>query len=190
MARINLLPWRDEQRQEKKKEFFTVIGGVCILGVLCGYVWVTGVQGSIDNQNARNQRLKDEIAVLQKQVNEIKELKKRREELLARMKVIQDLQGTRPIIVRYFDELVRAIPEGLWVTNLKRTGDTLSMQGVGESTQRVSSLMRNLDGSEWFGNANVSSLSAAPEDGEQAQRFNITVGTVIPERKPAEGGGS
>jgi type IV pilus assembly protein PilN len=190
MARINLLPWRDEQRQEKKKEFFTVIGGVCILGVLCGYIWVSGVQSSIDNQNSRNARLKEEIAVLQKQVDEIKNLKQRRSELLARMNVIQNLEGTRPVIVRYFDELVRAIPEGLWIVNLQRTGETINIQGIGESTQRVSTLMRNLDGSEWFQDANVSSLDASPADGEQAQKFNITVKTAVPVQDQAKGAGS
>lgn len=189
MARINLLPWRDEQRQEKKKEFFTVLGGFCILGVLCGYVWVSGVQSSIDNQNSRNSRLGEEIAALEKQVNEIKDLKKRRAELLDRMKVIQDLQGTRPVIVRYFDELVRAVPEGLWVVNLKRTGELISIQGIGESTQRVSALMRNLDSSEWFKDANVSSLTASPADGDQAQRFNVTVRTAVPTQTPAGGEG-
>jgi len=190
MARINLLPWRDEQRQEKKKEFFTVLAGFCILGVLCGYVWVSTVQGAIDNQNTRNKRLQDEIAVLQKQVNEIQDLKKRKEELLARMKVIQDLEGTRPVIVRYFDELVRAIPDGLWITNLRRDGEILNIQGVGESTQRVSTLMRNLDSSEWFTNANVTSLSQSPADGEQAQRFNVTVRTAVPDQDAKGGEGS
>ena len=184
MARINLLPWRDEQRQQKKKEFFTVLGGFCVLGLLVGYIWVSSEQSAIDNQDARNKRLNDEIAALQKQVDEIKELQKRKEELIARMKVIQDLQGTRPIIVRYFDELVRAIPEGLWVEQLQRTGETLSIEGIGESTQRVSALMRSLDGSEWFSNANVSSMSASPANGEQAQKFNVTVTTTVPEQTP------
>lgn len=182
MARINLLPWRDEQRQIKKNEFFSVIGGVCILGVLCGYVWVSSVQGSIDNQNARNARLTTEIDALQKQVNEIKDLKKRKTELLDRMKVIQDLEGTRPVIVRYFDEMARAVPEGLWITNLRRSGDVISVQGVGESTQRVSAFMRNLDGSEWFQDSNVSSLDASPANGEQAQQFNVTVKTAVPDQ--------
>lgn len=188
MARINLLPWRDEQRQEKKKEFFTVLGGFCILGVLCGYVWVGTVQGAIDFQNSRNQLLQNEINGLQKKVAEIKDLKERRAQLIARMKVIQDLQGTRPLIVRYFDGLVRAVPDGVYLTSLTRTGEQLSITGVAESHSRISSFMRNLDDSEWFSNPNVSNIAAATEDGEQEQKFDMTVGTTVPKQDEGEGG--
>lgn len=179
MARINLLPWRDELRQEKKKEFFTVLGGFCILGVLCGYVWVGSVQGSIDNQNSRNNMLQKEINALEQQVAEIKELKERRAQLLERMKVIQDLQGTRPVIVRYFDDLVRAVPDGVYLTKLVRSGQQISVEGVAESHSRISSLMRNLDESDWFTDPNMSTISAG--DG-QAQKFSMSVGAAVPEQ--------
>lgn len=185
MARINLLPWRDEQRQEKKKEFFSVLGGVAVLGALCGYVWVSTVQGSIDNQNGRNKRLTDEIAILQKQVDEISELKKRRAELLDRMQVIGSLQGTRPVIVRYFDEFVRAVPEGLWITSVEKKANVITVQGIGESTQRVSTLMKNLDDSDWFANPDMTTIDQSPENGAQAQKFNIIVLTSEPQQAEA-----
>lgn len=189
MARINLLPWRDEQRQEKKKEFFTVLIGFCILGVLCGYVWVSTVQGSIDFQNGRNQLLQNEITALQEKVAEIKELKERRAQLIARMKVIQDLQGKRPLIVRYFDGLVRAVPDGVYLTQLKRAGDQISINGIAESHSRISGFMRNLDDSDWFSDPNVSNISAAAADeGEQAQTFSMTVGAAVPKQDESEGG--
>lgn len=188
MAHINLLPWRDEYRQEKKKEFFTILAGFCILGALCGYVWVSTVQGSIDDQNARNKRLQDEIALLQKQVAEIQELKKRRTELIARMEVIQGLQGTRPVIVRYFDELVRAVPDGVYIKTLNRQGDSFRLEGVGESPNRISALMRNFENSQWFATPSISSLQAAPSEGEEAQSFRMTVLAVTPKQDGENGG--
>lgn len=187
MARINLLPWRDEQRQEKKKEFFTVLGGFGILGLLCGYLWVNNVQGSIDAQNSRNNLLQTEINGLQQQVAEIQELKKRRAELLERMKVIQGLQGTRPIIVRYFDDLVRAVPDGVYLTRLSRSGEQINVDGVAESHSRISAFMRNLDGSDWFSEPNMETITVAPEEGEQAQKFRMTVGAAVPKQEAGEG---
>lgn len=188
MARINLLPWRDEERQEKKKEFFTVLGGFCILGLLCGYVWVSTVQGSIDNQNSRNSMLQKEIDALQQRVAEIQELKQRRAQLLERMEVIQNLQGTRPVIVRYFDDMVRSVPDGVYLTRLTRTGDRLNIDGIAESHSRISAYMRNLDDSDWFTDPNMATISVAADEGEQAQKFSMTVGAAVPKQDDAEGG--
>lgn len=187
MARINLLPWRDAERQEKKKEFFTVLVGFCILGLLCSYVWVTAVQGAIDNQNARNTRLESEIDALEEQVAEIQQLKQRRAELLDRMKVIQDLQGTRPVIVRYFDELVRAVPEGVYLTALERDGDVLTINGVAESLNRISSLMRNLESSDWYTEASISTIDEiVSDDDNPAQDFEMTVNAAVPGQEDEE----
>ncbi|MEX1033289.1 MAG: PilN domain-containing protein [Cellvibrionaceae bacterium] len=188
MARINLLPWRDEERQEKKKEFFTVLGGFAILGLLCSYVWVSTVQASIDNQNGRNSRLQTEIDALQKQVAEIQELKERRAQLLDRMRVIQDLQGTRPVIVRYFDDLARSVPDGVYLTSVTRKGDQISINGIAESHSRISAFMRNLDDSDWFNDPNMGTISAATDEGELAQRFTMSVAAAVPLQDEAEGG--
>jgi type IV pilus assembly protein PilN len=188
MAKINLLPWRDALRQEKKKEFFTVLGGFCILGVLCGYVWVGSVQGAIDDQKSRNALLQREIDALQKQVAEIKELRERRAQLIERMEVIQGLQGTRPLIVRYFDGLVRAVPDGVYLTKLSRNGDQISIEGVAESHSRISSFMRSLDESDWFSDPNMANIAAAPDQSEQAQKFSMTAGAAVPKQDDAEGG--
>lgn len=188
MARINLLPWRDELRQEKKKEFFTVLIGFCVLGLLCGYVWVSTVQGSIDDQMSRNNRLQKEIQALEAQVVEIKNLKQRRAELLDRMKVIQDLQYTRPVIVHYFDEIARAVPKGVYLTTLKRTGNNISIEGAAESYNRISSLLRNLEESEWFENANMSTIDEQEdkESGTAVQRFRMTVTATVPKDQQGE----
>lgn len=180
MAKINLLPWREAYRQEKKKEFIGILVGVFILSALVAYLWVSSVQSAITDQNARNRLLKTEISALEKQVSEIQELKQRREELLARMRVIQDLEGTRPVIVRYFDDMVRAIPDGVYLNLMERKGESILLEGIAESNNRVSSFMRNLDESDWFASPNLSSVMAAPEYGEQANSFRMTVRTSAP----------
>lgn len=181
MAQINLLPWREEFRQEKKKQFLTQLGGVCLLAVGIAFFWKQAVEGAISSQNARNTMLTTEISQLEKQVSEIKELKKKRKELLDRMMVIQDLEGKRAIIVHYFDAFARAVPDGVYVTSLSKTGDLLSIQGVSESNNRVSTFMRQLDSSEWFTDPNLKSVVAAPQHGEQASIFEMQLTAVVPE---------
>lgn len=186
MARINLLPWREEYREEKKKEFFIQFGMVCLLGFTLAYAWFQVMTSAVESQRARNGMLQSEISVLQQQVKEIQELKKRRAELIERMKVIQDLQGTRPIIVRYFDELVRAVPDGIYIISLTRSKDTIAIEGVTESNNRVSSFMRQLDDSEWFADPNLRSVTADSKYGEQASRFSMLVKTVLPAGQDGE----
>lgn len=187
MAKINLLPWRDEYRREKQKEFLGVLGVVAAVTALGVYIWISTINGAIESQKQRNDLLTKEIRALDQQVKEIQELKKRRTELLARMKVIQGLQGERPLIVRYFDELVRAVPEGVYLRTLKRAGDRVDVTGVSESNVRVSAFMRNLDTSEWFANPNLKSVKAAPQYGEQASEFTMSFATTKPKEEVASG---
>ncbi len=188
MARINLLPWREAYREEKKKEFIGILIFVVVVACLIAYLWVSSAQSAISDQNERNRLLKTEIAALEEAVKEIRELREKREELLARMRVIQDLEGTRPVIVRYFDDMVRAIPDGVYLTRMQRTGDVIQLEGIAESNNRVSSFMRNLDESDWFAAPNLSSVTAAPEQGEQANAFKMSVRSSAPaEQGEAEG---
>lgn len=180
MARINLLPWREEFRQEKKKEFWVQFGAICVVGLIAAYGWVSVVDSAIENQGQRNRILEQEISVLNQRVREINELKRKREELVARVRVIQDLQGTRPTIVRYFDEIVRAVPDGLFFLSLTRQGDVISVRGVTESSNRVSTFMRNLDDSEWFTNPNLRSITASTAYGDQASEFLLQFRAVLP----------
>ncbi len=180
MAKINLLNWREEYRQEKKKDFITHTLVVCVLAGLIAFAWVYLLNQTIDEQNSRNNLLKGEIAILDKQVDEIKELKRKREELISRMQVIQDLQGTRPVIVRYFDEFVRAIPDGVFMLSMARNAKAITLEGIAESNSRVASLMRNIDNSEWFDESNLKSVTADPGYGENAVKFSIVLNTVIP----------
>ncbi len=181
MAKINLLPWREAYRKEKKEQFLAIIGGVVLLSGFMAYLWMVSVESSIESQQARNHLLETEIANFDKQVKEIADLKKVRDDLLARIKIIQDLQGTRPLIVRYFDNFVRSIPDGVHIAMLSSQGNVLSLEGVAESYNRVATLMRNLDASDWFAGPNLTSVVAVPSEGEQAQAFKMTVSTVEPD---------
>jgi type IV pilus assembly protein PilN len=180
MAQINLLPWRDDRRQEQKKEFLAIVGFVLALGVGLLLTADRVVNNQIDNQNSRNRHLTEQIAVLDKQVAEIRELERKRNQLLDRMRVIQQLQGNRPIIVRILDQLVRTMPDGVFYTNLKTTGKVIGVTGIAESNNRVSSLMRRLDGSDWLANPNLDKVSAAEEYGDQATTFNLSVQVELP----------
>ncbi len=186
MAKINLLPWRQVYREEKKREFLGIIFGVGLVAAFGAYLWVSSVESAIENQNARNQLLNQEIAKLDAQVKEISEIKKVRDDLLARIKVITDLEGTRPVIVRYFDELARAIPDGVWITSVDRKGNVMTIEGVAESYNRVASFMRNLESSDWYASPNLSSVQAAPDEGEDASTFKMTVETSAPVDPAAE----
>lgn len=184
MAKINLLPWRQAYREEKKREFISIVMGVVLVSGLAAYAWVHSVELSIESQNARNSRLNSEIAKLELQVQEIAEIKKVRADLLARIKVIQDLEGTRPVIVRYFDDFVRTIPDGVFITAMDKKGGVITLDGVAESYNRVAAFMRNLDESDWFADPKLSSVIAAPSEGEQANSFRMTVMATQPELAP------
>ena len=181
MSQINLLPWREELREEKKKEFFTVLAGVVIIAL--GVVFLAGrsIGVDIERQTARNSYLTKEITKLNQQNHEISQLKKKREELIERMNVIQSLQGNRPVIVRLFDELVRTLPDGVHYTSVNYRSGVLSIKGIAKSNNRVSQLMRELDGSTWFSGPNLSSVRANPSFGAQASDFVLTVNMTASE---------
>ncbi len=152
MPRINLLPWREEQRKERQKNFGIATLTSVIVGLLVIWGVNTYMQGVIDYQNSRNQRLKQEIATLDEQIKEIKNLRLKKERLLLRMAAIEDLQKTRPEVVHLFDEMVKVTPEGVYLTELTQTGRNLLIKGIAESSTRVSALMRNIDASPWLAN--------------------------------------
>jgi len=150
MPRINLLPWRAELRQKRKKEFFMALLGAVIAGAALVYLSALTVQGWTNSQRERNEILKAEITTLDKQIEEIKGLKSQRERLLARMRVIDQLQRSRPEVVHLFDEIVKAVPEGVSLTDIAQAGPRIELRGVAQSSTRVSALMRNIDGSKWM----------------------------------------
>jgi len=150
MAHINLLPWREEQRQEQTRQFVTILGlSLALTGAILFMVHAT-FNNQINHQKYRNKILQDEIALLDASLKQIETLEETKEQLLARMDVIQSLQQQRPQIVHLFDDFVRTVPEGIYLTKIKQEGDRLTIKGVAESNGRVSAYMRNIDASEWM----------------------------------------
>lgn len=178
MAKINLLPWREALRAEKKKEFITLVCAVLVVAIISAFGWDRLISSQIEAQNGRNALLKAEIAKLEKQVTEIKELKKRRQDLLDRMQVIQELQGNRPEIVRIYDEFVRSVPDGVYFSKMTRKDKQVSLEGYAESNNRVSTLMRQLDASYKFTEPNLTKVQANDTLGEDGSRFEMRVKIV------------
>ena len=176
MANINLLPWREWERERKKKEFLAQLVGVLVVAVLLVFGFGQFLDNNIDSQNGRNDFLERKIKDLDSKIAEIRDLRSQREDLLARMRIIQELQGNRSVIVRVFDQLVNTLAKGVHYTELAMIGPALEVAGVAESNNRISALMRNVDGSEWFASPNLKSIKEDPENvdyGEQASRFDL-----------------
>ena len=175
MPRINLLPWREELRQKRKKDFLTAVAAAVIAGACLTWAskWYIGQQ--IDNQNARNAVLTEEIRMLDEQIDEINGLRALRERLIARMEVIQELQQSRPNVVHLFDEIVEAIPEGTHLTSVSQSNDRIELVGIANSTTRVANLMRNIESSEWLRRPELGGIQAVNNTGAVARSSQFTV---------------
>lgn len=181
MARINLLPWREELREERRKRFLLILVGV-LVGT-AGAVLIANqvISSAIDRQVARNNYIGKQIAVVDERIKQISDLKARRQQLVERMRIIQDLQGNRPISGRIFDQLARTLPDGVYFTEVKMDGKTLSISGAAESNNRVSDLMRNLEASDWFDAPSLTEVKATTAGQvDQANVFQLTVRQTQP----------
>jgi len=155
MPRINLLPWREEERKKRQQDFLISMAAAVIAGAaVVGLTWFAYGQ-MIDGQEARNLRLETEIAELERSIEEIDSLERQKERLLARMEIIEQLQRSRPEIVHLFDEMARQLPEGVHLTGMSQTGRDVVVEGVAQSSTRVSALMRRTDESEWLTDPSV-----------------------------------
>ena len=150
MPRINLLPWREAERKRKRQEFYLSLGAALATAALVTLLGQWQMNSAIKHQQARNDYLTGEIALLDKQIEEINGLDAQKQRLLARMEIIETLQRSRPEIVHIFDEIVRVLPEGVYLTYLRQSGTRFELRGVAQSSTRVSSFMRNIDASEWL----------------------------------------
>lgn len=163
MAKINLRPWRAELREEKQKEYVSVL---ILVSIVAGAIWwfANGALNSaIDAQQTRNNYLQKQADALDKKIVEIKELREKREELLDRMRLIQELQGNRPVIVRVFDEMARVIPEEVFFIKVESEGTKFTIDGRASSNDEISQLMRNFDQSAWFTNPNLLGVQAGDD---------------------------
>ncbi|MFJ2323234.1 PilN domain-containing protein [Pseudomonas sp. NPDC087817] len=181
MARINLLPWREERREERRKRFLLALIGVVAGSVGAVFIADQIVSAAIDRQVARNDYIGKQIAVVDERIKQISDLKAHRQQLVERMRIIQDLQGNRQVSGRIFDQLARTLPDGVYFTDVKMAGKILSISGAAESNNRVSELMRNLDASDWFDAPSLTEVKATSADQlEQANVFQLTVRQTQP----------
>ncbi|HIZ50678.1 MAG TPA: PilN domain-containing protein [Candidatus Pseudomonas excrementavium] len=188
MARINLLPWREQLREERKKQFISILVLIVLFAGLLVFLGDRNLNGKIDQQNARNDFLRKEISLLDGRIKEIEQLQARRTQLLDRMKIIQDLQGNRPIIVRVFDELARTLPDGVYFTSVNMKGAVIGIKGGAESNSRVSNLMRQMDASDWLTTPNLTAVKAVTQGAlDQANVFEMSVRQTEPGAPAAEG---
>ena len=191
MPRINLLPWRAELRQRRKKEFLVALLGTVVVAGLLVYASKLTVQGWTSNQRARNGILRTEIAELDKQIEEITGLENQRERLLARMQVIDQLQRSRPEVVHLFDEIVNAMPEGVYLTAVTQASTRIELQGAAQSSTRVSSLMRNIDGSPFLAEPGLDRVETVSQGNNRNSQFKLFA-TQVPmtEAQAAMAGGA
>ena len=186
MAKINLLPWREELRVQRNKEFGIVAGISAALGVLIIVGLTLYYNNLIDNQKSRNQFMQQEIAKLDKKIKEIKDIRRKKERLLQRIRTIQDLQTNRTEIVHLFDEVVKSVPDGVYLTSLTQSGFNLTMNGVAESNTRVSEFIRNIESSQWMKTPRINIIQRNKRTALQTNNFTLRLKQDSPNRKKKE----
>lgn len=163
MARINLLPWREEERQRKNKEFMVLASAVAAMAALVVLAGLMLLNNDLSNQNAANERIKSENARMDGVLTEIADLEQQKEQMIAQIKVIQDLQGHRSVPVRVWDDIARAVPQAMYLVGIKREGNTITLTGFADNPNVVSQLVRNLDASPWLTNSGVPNIQTDVE---------------------------
>lgn len=186
MVKINLLPWREERRQQLTNEFMVMFGlSVVVALLLCGLTYYYFDQ-NIKFQNKRNQFLTAEIAKLDKQIEEIKELEAKKASLIQRQQVIEELQANRTQMVHLFDELVKTIPNGVFLEKINQNGNRLSMEGYAQSYARISDYMDQLKKSDWFTKVDVNLIKVDNTLSSHEQKFKLSVNLTNPAKKAKE----
>jgi len=190
MPRINLLPWRESQRKQKRQEFVLSIGAAIATAALVTLIGRWEMSSAIEHQQQRNQILNDEIAQLDKQIQEILGLENQKRKLLARMEIIETLQRSRPEIVHIFDEIVRTLPDGVYLTYLKQSGTRIEIRGVAQSSTRVSAFMRNIDNSQWLADPSLEVVETKGRDTSRGAEFTLFANqrSQVPPEDEAETG--
>jgi len=175
MANINLLPWREERRRVRNRETFMSCVAMWLFAGLIVFCAKLFMDGLISHQENRNKYLQSEIDALSEIIREIEDLKDKRDQLLARMEVIQTLQANRSQIVHVFDDLVTKLPDGVYYEGVNKSNGRLRITGNAQSNGRVSALMRNLDASDWFDNASLTVVDVVDRNGAPVSQFDVQV---------------
>lgn len=175
MAKINLLPWRAERRERRKRDFFTQLGLAAVAAVVLVLLWGFWMGMRIQNQDGRNAYLKAQIAQLDSKITEIKNLQKVKDQLLARKQIVEKLQSSRSQMVHLFDQMVATIPSGARLTALKQQADKLTLDGVAQSNATVAEYMRNIEASPWMGQATLVKTVNVHSDTNTPYEFELVV---------------
>ena len=178
MPRINLLPHREQARKVRRREFMVGAGGAVVLAIMVAGVGKVVYSSWIDAQTEKNNLLKKEIVQLDSEIADIQDLEARKQRLVARMDIIEKLQRKRPEIVHQFDELVRTVPDGVYLTSIKQSGNKLELKGVAQSSTRVSTFMRNIDTSTWMDNPELQVVETAKDSTTGGSNFTVFANTV------------
>lgn len=178
MPRINLLPWREEDRKRRQREFLVAMAGSFVAGLLVVVVTILVFSQMISGQKERNQRLQAEIQLIEEKITAIDGLERQKERLIARMEIIEQLQQSRPEIVHLFDEMTRQLPDGVYLRGMKQTGTTVEVKGVAQSSTRVSALMRQIDASPWLTDPSVIRVETTESGPGRQAEFVVTLKQV------------
>src|SRR6185312_2417299 len=177
MPRINLLPWREGQRKERKLAFLVSLGVAALGAGVTAFAAYLMYGSMIEAQQHRNEELRVQIKTLDKQIEEINSLESEKQKFIARMEIIEKLQRSRPEIVHVFDEIVRTLPEGVYLTAVKQSGNKVKFDGIAQSSTRVSAFMRNIDGSQWLRNPELLVVQTVKNAGPGSS-FTLTADQV------------
>ena len=182
MSTINLLPWREERRAAKKKQFLSALGLTAILAVGSVGLGHLYFDKLITNQNNRNAYIEQEIKALDSKIAQIKELEKEKSSLIARMHAIETLQTSRPLVVHLFDELVTSMPDGIYLNEIVQKNEVLTISGSAQSNSRVSNFMRNLEASEWLTGATLEIIETKDKNKDKnkdrSNRFTLRINQI------------
>lgn len=175
MTKVNLLDWRAQRREQRKQRFLAMMGvAVAVAALIFGGTYLS-MKNAIDLQNDRNEYLKQQIADVDQKIKEIQELEKVKNNLLARMRVIEELQASRSATVHFFDELVNTLPEGVTLTSIKQAGTLVTVEGAAESNGRVSTYMKNLEASAWFDDPKLVVIKTSETGSSRRSDFTLQV---------------
>jgi type IV pilus assembly protein PilN len=178
MPRINLLPWREQERKVRRREFLIAAGAAAFAAVIFALGGKVVYSSWTEAQNEKNNLLKKEIVKLDAQIADIQDLENRKQRLVARMDIIEKLQSSRPKVVHLFDELVKQVPDGIYLTQIRQNGNKLEVHGVAQSSTRVSTFMRNIDGSAWLANPVLQVVEATKDSSSGGSSFTLFTDTV------------
>lgn len=188
-VKINLLDWRTELKTVRQQQFFAMLGGGAAIAIGAILVVYYGVSGAIDHQRERNRFLEQQIVEMDKKIKEIEELEKVKANLLARMKVIEELQASRAAMVHFFDEILNTLPEGVYVKSLRQAGAAVTIEGVAESNNRVSAYMKNIESSRWFADPRLVVINTKDVNKRRQSEFQLQFMNLT-RQKPAAAGAS